>query len=518
MHFVVIAAFALVLSARTPTRSWWLFSSTETTYVVVGGQLVAIALLALITSIWVMRRLRRQPWDTESPQRLFARAGVILRTLLLIGLGVDVLLTPWMVVVRDHWRLRNLVAVDDLVGMMPFFLGVIVCWAVQYPADRAIRAHAVDLAQSGGTTGRRIWRLGSYLLFNIRHQLLLIVVPMAGILAAYDLAAKYDRQLYKWTHFDYAEQAALMVAAGLMFIVSPLVLRYVWSTRVLPSGKLRTGLEAICKHIRMRYQEILIWQSDGVVVNAAVMGLVPTFRYVLLSDGLLESMKEEQIEAVFGHEAGHVKHLHIHFYLLFAALSMLLVGGLLLLVWEYVPYREAVKWLHISRIEYSNGLDLIAMGLVLLCWIFGFGWVSRRFERQADVFGVRCVGWITESCGREGCRVHHPAPGTKPNRRALCPAAADVFAEALLRIAILNGIAPKARSWRHSSIASRMDFVRLLAREPKKLRRFGLTIILTKLVLLGGTAFGCVVAAREYWPYHFINYWSRQLAPYWPWG
>jgi STE24 endopeptidase len=509
MHFVVIAAFALVLTAQTPTRSWWLFKSIPMTYLVVGGQVMILTLLAAASSVWVIHRLGRQPWNSESAQRLFSKANVVLRSLLLFSLAVDVLATPWLDVVRNQWHLRKWIAVDDFVAMMPFFAGVILCWIAQYPAERAIRRLGFEHSVGDPSHPHSVWRLGEYLVFNIRHQLLLIVVPMGGILVAYDLASRYSHQLERWTHLEYAEQAALMVAAGGMFVISPAILRYVWSTAVLPADGLRARLENICRHIRLRYREILVWRSDGVVVNAAVMGLVPPIRYILLSDGLLESMNEKQVEAVFGHEAGHVKHLHIHFYLLFAAFSMLLVGGVLWLVWEYLPFRFWHKWLGISPAEWASTLDLFAMLLVLLCWIAGFGWVSRRFERQADVFGVRCVGWDIQQCQAD-CRVHSVAPGGKPDRNALCPTAADVFADALHRIAVLNGIAPHARSWRHSSIASRMEFVRMLAREPDKLRRFNRTIVLTKLVLFMGTLIGCAIGAYLYWPTEFVHYWFRR--------
>ncbi len=508
MHFVVIAAFALVLTARTPTRSWWLFQSTQTTYLFVGGQLLVALLLAAAFSIWVIRRLGRQPWDPDSAQRLFSRTGVVLRSLLLASLAADVLLTPWLTVVRRQWNLERIIAVDDMVAMLPFFLGVVLCWVAQFPADRAIRYSALEHSSSASPSSRHVWRLGEYLVFNIRYQLLLIVVPMAGILVAYDLAAKYSMHLYRWTHLEFAEQAALMLAAGGMFVISPAILRYVWSTAKLPVDTLRTRLESICKHMRLRYREILVWRSDNVVVNAAVMGLIAPLRYILLSDGLLESMEERQVEAVFGHEAGHVKHLHIHFYLLFAALSMLVVGGVLLLVYQYMPYTSLPKWLRISRLDYNNALDLLAMVLVLLCWAVGFGWVSRRFERQADVFGVRCVGWNIQQCS-DDCLYHSTPAVNRKDGKMLCIQAADIFAEALLRIAVLNGIAPHARSWRHSSIASRMEFVRALARDPAKLRRFNRTIVLTKMVLVGGTVVGCAIGAYLYWPAEFFRYWFK---------
>jgi len=57
------------------------------------------------------------------------------------------------------------------------------------------------------------------------------------------------------------------------------------------------------------------------------MGLFAPLRYVMLSDGLLESMEDEKIEAVFGHEVGHVKLRHMEFFLVFAIASMFAVGG-----------------------------------------------------------------------------------------------------------------------------------------------------------------------------------------------
>lgn len=506
MHFVVIAAFAVVLSGRTSVKSWWLFESTGQTYAMVAGQLAGIVLLAALSAILVIRRLRRHPDNADSAQKLFSRCTAVLRMLLLLTLGVDVLATPWMTVVQKEWGLGRYVALDELAAMLPFFAGMILCWVVLFPADRAMRNIGMVRASGEGIASRKIWGLGKYLLFNIRFQILVIVVPMTGILVAYDLTDRYSFELYKWTRFDYADQVALVLSAGLIFLVSPAILRFVWSTRVLPSDGIRGRLEVICKNVRLRYRQILIWQSDGVVVNALVMGLIPTFRYIMLSDGLLATMRDDEIEAVFGHEAGHVKHRHMYYYLLFAAFTMLLVSGVLELFWRYVPYSTAKQWMSISQGDWSHAVNLGAMVLVMMCWILGFGWVSRRFERQADLFGVRCVSQNVGACGLE-CGVHHPAIGEKPDRKGMCPAAADIFAGALFRIAILNGMSPTSRTWLHGSIASRMDLVRALARDRKKLFRFNLTIVLIKLVLVLGVAIGLGVLANEFWPEEFIRHW-----------
>ena len=67
----------------------------------------------------------------------------------------------------------------------------------------------------------------------------------------------------------------------------------------------------------MRYRDILVWRTHSNMGNAAVMGILPHMRYVLLSDLLLETMTDEQIEAVFAHEMGHVVHRHMAWFVLF---------------------------------------------------------------------------------------------------------------------------------------------------------------------------------------------------------
>ncbi len=67
------------------------------------------------------------------------------------------------------------------------------------------------------------------------------------------------------------------------------------------------------------------------VVNAAILGWFPFARYFLMSDALLESISDRQIEAVFAHEVGHGVHRHVPWYLatMLAAfgLSAGLTGG-----------------------------------------------------------------------------------------------------------------------------------------------------------------------------------------------
>jgi STE24 endopeptidase len=134
-------------------------------------------------------------------------------------------------------------------------------------------------------------------------------------------------QLQKWGGWAWTPDAILSGVATGVFILSPVMLRRIWRTTPLGPGPLREHLDSLCERIGFRCREILVWNSDGVMINAAVMGLFAPVRYVLLSDALLTTMSTTQIEGVFGHEVGHIRHRHIQYFLVFAWVGWLIVAG-----------------------------------------------------------------------------------------------------------------------------------------------------------------------------------------------
>ena len=67
----------------------------------------------------------------------------------------------------------------------------------------------------------------------------------------------------------------------------------------LNAGVVRDRLESLGERIGLRFRDILLWKSGGVMVNAAVMGIFAPVRYVLLSDALLSGMTPEQVDRIF---------------------------------------------------------------------------------------------------------------------------------------------------------------------------------------------------------------------------
>jgi STE24 endopeptidase len=475
MQILVFIAFAVVLwlpdEPQQPFRPLMGMGRWPVAVVVGLAYPVVIAAVSVIASRLVIRQLDDRPPRPLKGQQVYSGASLLVRILIVLGLAVQVLLTGWVPLVRERWGLSAYYGLDEIVILAPFLAAQIASWVFLYAADRAIRHLVFEARLLEAAPVHPIWTLRQFLIFNLRHQLLVVLVPMVIIIVAYDAT----RANAAWLKRTFGVQWADMC--------------WIWHTIALPAGALRSRLTQLCRRIGLRYRRIMIWRSQGLVVNAAVTGLVPQLRYVLLSDGLIESLDDEKIEAVFGHEAGHIKHHHIFFFLNFAILSMLIAGGIMELV--------AIRWPAFLQTGYGNLLMGTLLGAI---WLLGFGWISRRFERQADLYGARITGDSVHEC-RNPCSVHPASPVDRAPRHAVCTTAAANFCEALEEIAILNGIPIHARSWRHSSIASRIAHLRKLAAEPAAAVRFERIVTAIKVTLFVGMVIGLSFAAYLYWPY-----------------
>jgi Zn-dependent protease with chaperone function len=255
----------------------------------------------------------------------------------------------------------------------------------------------------------------------------LVLVPALTILAWYELL---DRGTRRFETPPWLPLIALQLMGTLAVLtLMPAVLRRVWDTIRLDPGPLREILDRMCRDQRVRIRELLVWRTHGTMLNGAVMGFFGPIRYILLTDALLESLTGAQVEAVMAHEIGHIRRRHM-IWLGLAGLGALLLGA------------DVGHWTLIRFFPaYAN--DELAQSLVLLITIpaaiLWLGYVSRRFEWQADAFAVQHLS------------------GSRPGRPAVEVSAEAIVAmsSALEVVARLNHIPRHRFSFRHGSIASR---------------------------------------------------------------
>ncbi len=466
MYLVVIVVLSVVLTFSSAPYRY--ITGLWPTLALVGVATLVPVLLAAIVNHYVIGRLDRCPQNPGRGQAIYHRGLLGLHASLgLLHIGL-LLTTSWLVLVRKVPVVGDWPLIPGVLALGPFLVSVILAWCVLYPSDRSVRQIALEQYLFRGRPLRAVWSRAQYLMFNLRHQVLFILAPMLLILLGRDVVLYFEDRMIAATGQQYIGDLVLGVIAIGVAVVAPEILRHVWVTQRLPDGPLRDQLLVLCRRLKLRCRDILVWRSGGMLVNAAVMGVIAPLRYVLITDAMLEQLDDRKIEAVFGHEAGHVKRHHILFFLLFAGIS-----GCIIMIFS-------VRMQGLARGQYEIVATVLGT-LMVLKWGVLFGWISRRFERQADIYGVRTLQLSGLPCELP-CAVHHPdlLPQLPPGGDRLCSTAAHVFSQGLHEVALLNGMRPEARSWRHSSISSRSLLVQKLARDPIATRRFERNVLLVK--------------------------------------
>ena len=430
------------------------------------GLLGLVAGVAFTVGRGVAWRVARRGSASPRARRVLAWGSRALDVMALVAFAGIIHWLGWPRMVRSILGGGDGVLIDDALILAPYLLAQTAVWWGLYAAERAARH------------GRARAGLTRYLTLNAR-QALGLVLPVA---LAFALGQDLLHRLWPEAgRTGWVQLAAMTTLGAAVLALAPALVRLSWPTRPLPPGPLRERLERLARRCRFRYTDILVWDTGGAVVNAGVTGATPFFRYVLISDALLEYLEERQVEAVFGHEIGHVAHRHLGYFGLFFLGSL----GVMALAGDAIDrhVRAGSPLLagltSPSSVEFVKGaIALLGVGLYFLV-VFGF--LSRRLERQSDVFGSRSV-----SCGRTGCPPHldlNASPDAAGGLTDLCPVGIRTFANALASVAALNGIAPRTRSWRHGSIRGRIAFLEDLEGRPDAERQFQTGIARLRIAL-----------------------------------
>jgi Zn-dependent protease with chaperone function len=273
------------------------------------------------------------------------------------------------------------------------------------------------LADERGSFGRAVlFAFRGFLGFSLVPILLMLLIDVAV-----ERSDALRRVAYLYPAVGWAVALSGMVV---LMTVLPLLLRFALGARTLPAGAFRDRLEQRCRSSGFRCRDLLVVPTGGLrMANAFIVGIAAPLRYVFFTDAILTGMPPESLESVLAHEIAHSRRHHIPTFLAaMLGFAFLNTAALELLEGARVP-------------AVLIGLGLLAW--TLLFWIGLFGWVSRRFESEADLAAARSA----------------PLQGANPY------GAAAAMAEALQRVADLNRIPPWAWSWRHFSIERRIDIL-----------------------------------------------------------
>ncbi|MCA8916491.1 MAG: M48 family metalloprotease [Planctomycetes bacterium] len=364
--------------------------------------------------------------DTSDLRRcLLADRELLLRRVPLFRHGVDALILAQFGAIAWVFGWSDFVAdvlhvppyLDILPALLPYFLMLAASWWGQYRIERKVRG--AD------------WRPMRFIGFQIRANGMTIL-PIALIYAAFWGVTKYvpglDDLRHSFLFLDIALQMGMVI--GVSFFI-PFAVRMILPGGPLPEGRLRRRLEAYARDNNLRVSQILVWRTGSrMFATAFVIGLIRPFRYVFITDSLMRRMSEDEILAVFAHEMGHVRHRHLWWLLAFILSFTVVLLGLAHGMSMFVAG--------------TNG-ELIATGLLLLYGYHVFGYVSRRFERQADAFAANT---------------------TSP----------ELISQVFVKLGMDNPAAMRKSGWRHFSLDRRVREIVLARAHPEVKRMFNLEL------------------------------------------
>ncbi len=365
----------------------------------------------------------------ERYQRLVMQLSIL--AVLLFALDVHLLhLRSWLQLIPGAGHFS---VIPGAAALAVFFVYLSTAWALVHP---------LYVVAYGGVRRRRAFIAG-----NLRLNIP-ILFPWIGLTLLFDLTA-----LTPWagpnTFLERTEGQMVLIAVFLVLLMTfmPRLIQTWWGCTPFPRTAKVRELERFFDEMGFRCRGLFRWPLfEGRLLTAGIMGIVPRYRYILVTDGLMELLSVEELKAVMAHEMGHARYKHLLFYVLFFLGFMVISFGL----FDVLYYHLASLPVFMKGLEQGSpgSVRLFYLSLsipVLLAMVVYFryvmGFFMRNFERQADLYAAQVMG--------------------RP----------DPVIRSLERIALAGGKIRDLPSWHHFSIGERVACLERAASEPGVVRR-----------------------------------------------
>lgn len=270
-----------------------------------------------------------------------------------------------------------------------------------------------------------------------------------------------------FTYFEIKIPGRFILLLGLVFMFSPYFVIRIWPVRRIENEELRSFFESFFNLLGLKFRDYFLLPKVGErFYTAGVLGFIPPFRYLFISQGLLEIVGLDGLLGILAHEAGHLKRKHGLLLLLFLftfPLSLLNFLYLSLLIFSFF-FESAEEVAEFLKGPYGIYFDLgliifiISYGLLFLRFLFAY--FLRSLEREADLFALSFL--------------KTPEPLIK----------------SLYRLGEISGQLYK-KSWHHYGLWERIEYLKrayenpeLIRKHSLKIRRFFLLWLLLNLLLL----------------------------------
>jgi len=289
--------------------------------------------------------------------------------------------------------------------------------------DASVRAH-------GGTPAtRRHLRA-----FQVR-MFVAFIVPLLLFISVSAAVGRSDWMRAQVEHVGLASALFTGLFVIGMALMLPRLITWSWDTAPFPEGPQKDLLESVATRAEFQPRALRLWRTGHLIANATIIGARRGGHVVLFSDQLLSVLNSRELCAVYGHEIGHAKRGHVVAFLAWTA-AFFFIGE--------AATVEAME-------AYGDSAGVAVGAAFAAAWFFTFGWLSRRFELEADLFSLETVGDL------------------------------QALVSALERV---GGSQPARNGWRHFSVHRRVHFLGRAAADEPFVARFRARLgVFTKLGL-----------------------------------
>ena len=457
-NFIYFIIVLLIYSTYLPTSKSTM--APGATFLVFG---LLIYIFGYLTWVQFKSLLRQIP--KESLSRLDHRFNTLItrQSIMAIALfAVDVHglnLPLFFMKMPPFAAIPTLLAVIFL-SLFIFYLAIV--WAIAYGVYKEI--YPSDFSRRS-----YVW---SQISFSVP-----VLLPWVFISGIYDLInALPFSGLKRILATPEGQVVSFILFLALLVLFVPAMIQRFWGCKPLEDGLLRKRIEELCQKAGIEYANILYWPIfGGRMITAGVMGLVKKFRYILVTNALIQALEPEELDAVIAHEIGHVKKKHLLFYVFFFigfTVFMLLAESFSSIINVLIVYSKPFYHFITSSSPYwtymiTNLTYLILMIFTFLVYFrFVFGFFMRNFERQAD------------------CYVYSLFDNAQP------------LISTLEKIAIHSGQPPDRPNWHHYSIKERIDYLkkcesdrRWITTQDRKIRK-SIIIYILSILTVGSIGYG----------------------------
>jgi len=242
-------------------------------------------------------------------------------------------------------------------------------------------------------------------------------------------------------------------------IYLPVLIQHFWGCKPVEKSYKADTIKEFLNDIGLRYRGLINWPVfEGKMMTAGIMGIIPKYRYVLVTDSLMDVLSTLELKSVMAHEAGHAKYNHQLLYALFFLGYFVLAIGFFdpsfyLRIMEY--FINKISGNNVSGNIYFISISIPMLFSLIIYFRFIMGFFMRHFERQADTFSALLIG--------------DPSP----------------IVSSLEKIAMLSGKIRDVPSWHHFSIKQRVDFLNKSQRDPNVIIRQKRMLMTSFLIYLG---------------------------------